>query len=439
MSDKQIKSIINRVPMSDPNYDEFINVIIPSLKESENNKWTCPYCSRNAHFNANYSSYFAFTRHLAQRHRDCLPLDGDIFGYVSSFRCIVCDKVFSRNDHYKTHLKSITHIQNELIFKKQNETNDDRDDNKNTSSDEEENERLNDILKERGKRARNIQKSEPTLKFKNENSDSESDLLRASSKRRRYEIEIQLSQEQSNQDNSNKQASPSSKRRHNYEYETNCEIISPDEDDFSLPNLDYSIQSTPISNRSAKKHCLHKQSNAFNYELDDDILEVINAYYYNDESNDSIPSAQISKYEVSKRSSNFEEYENQNVNSSICDSIKQEMTSDQPNRGVKRKNELEEFDDDDDDKMLANFISEYKDEQFRANEQIILKDNKSEEEEEDHLLNSWISQNVIQHLLPVRSNNNSNNNVVATQQLTNDSDDVKTNQSKSNKKRVRFE
>ena len=156
--------------MSDPNYDEFINVIIPSLKESENNKWTCPYCSRNAHFNANYSSYFAFTRHLAQRHRDCLPLDGDIFGYVSSFRCIVCDKVFSRNDHYKTHLKSITHIQNELIFKKQNETNDDRDDNKNTSSDEEENERLNDILKERGKRARNIQKSEPTLKFKNENS-----------------------------------------------------------------------------------------------------------------------------------------------------------------------------------------------------------------------------------------------------------------------------
>lgn len=438
MSDKQIWSIINRVPVNDPKYDELINVIIPSLRESENNKWTCPYCSRNAHFNANYSSYFAFTRHLAQRHRDCLPLDGDIFGFVSSFKCEVCNKDFSRNDHYKSHLKSKTHIQNELI-KKQNETNVDRD----MSSDEEENERLIDLLKERGKRARNLQQSEQTLKFEPENfeSESESDLLRGSSKRRRYDkvknpaALSPLTPEQSNLHNSNQQASQSSKRRRNYEYDKNCEINSPVDEDFSLPNLDYSIQSTPISNCSAKKLCFNKPSNAFNYEQDEDILEAINAYYYSDESNDPIPSAQISKYEVSKRSSYFEEYEKQNDNFSTCDSIKQEITSEQPNRDSKRKKELVEYDDDDDDQMLANFISQYEDEQLRAHEPILKKDNKNEDEdeEEDHLLNSWISQNVIKfkYLQPVRSNNNSNNNV--------DSDELKKNQSKSNNKRVRFE
>lgn len=445
MSEKQIWSIINRVPVNDPKYDELIKVIIPSLRESENNKWTCPYCSRNAHFNADYSSYFAFTRHLAQRHRDCLPLDGDIFGFVSSFKCEVCNKAFSRNDHYKAHLKSKTHIQNELI-KKQNETNVDRDENQSMSSDEEENERLIDLLKERGKRARNLQQSEPTLKFEHENSESESDLLRGSSKRRRYDnvknpaALSPITPEQSNLHNPNKQASQSSKRRGNYEYEKNCDINSPVEEDFSLPNLDYSIQSTPISNRSAKKLCFNKPSNAFNYEQDDDILEAINAYYYSDESNDSIPSAQISKYEVSKRSSYFEEYENQNDNFSTCDSIKQEITSEQPNRAAKRKNELEEYDDDD-DQMLANFVSHYEDEQLRAHEPILQKDNKNEDEEEDHLLNSWISQNLIKfkYLQPVRSNNNSNNNVVATEQLTIDSNELKRNQSKSNKKKVRFE
>lgn len=394
MSDKQIESIILRVPMSDPNYDELINVIIPSLRESENNKWTCPYCSRNAHYNANYSSYFAFTRHLAQRHRDCLPLDGDIFGYVSSFKCIVCDKEFSRNDHYKTHLKSITHMRNEVIFKKQNETTDDRiknrNENENNSSDKEENERLDDLLKERGKRARNLQQSQPTLKFEPLNL--------------------------------NQQASQSSKRRRNYEYEKNYEINSPVDDDFSLPNLDH-IQSTPISKRSAKKFCFNKQQ-------DDDILEAINAYYYNDESNESIPSAQISKYDVSKRSSYFEDFENQSIDISIFDSIKQEITNEQPNRAAKRKYD----DDDDDDQMLAKFISQNKDEQLRTYEPILQKD-----EDEDHLLNAWISQNVMKfkYLQPVRSNNDSNNNVVATQQLTNESDDVKINKSKLNKK-VRF-
>lgn len=431
MSDKQIETLIKRLPRSDPNYDEFINVIIPSLRESENNKWTCPYCSRNAHFNANYSSYFAFTRHLAQRHRDSLPLDGDFFGYMSLFRCEICDKEFSRKDHYNNHLKSKTHIKNQLSFSKN------VNDEKNDISDEDESS-LADLLKATQNKDRIHKQS---VKTKQEHSDLVSTILLPCSSKRPINDIIKnrmilspITPDQSNLGAEIQKTSRSSKRRLNYEYETNYEINSPVEEDFSLPNFDLdipSLQSTP------KKSCLNKQttdsilsSSEVKYELDKDIYEAINEYYYNSDesfSNDSIPSAQQSKYDESKRSCEFE-YEN-------IESITREQTN-----KAKRKIELVENDDDDDDdndgKLFANWVSSNaeKIKDIQPTSQKV-----DENDEDDLLLNTWISQNIANNTYIQAMSSKNDNNLDATQLISSKDEEVKSNQSKFKKfKRVRF-
>ena len=183
MSERQIKTYLGRIGSNDPNKDLFISTIMPSLKgissQSETStqnmdttsfKYSCPICEINNHaiipttttttttktsFLNTFSTYYAYIRHLTEKHSSLLPCKGRIFSssnnnnnnneYTSIsdeftcatsssspnddnnnnnnkevmkivaktlFNCFDCNQSFSRNEHLKKHLISQKHILN---------------------------------------------------------------------------------------------------------------------------------------------------------------------------------------------------------------------------------------------------------------------------------------------------------------------------------------
>lgn len=121
MSLKQISTYLNRLAMDDPNSDLFVRIVVPALKGSkssdENSQiWFCPFCISNASGKHSFTSYYSFTRHLSSLHKSLLPMNGTIFSSSSTsslFRCEICKRNFSRNEHLQQHFKSRIHLNHE--------------------------------------------------------------------------------------------------------------------------------------------------------------------------------------------------------------------------------------------------------------------------------------------------------------------------------------
>lgn len=121
MSLKQISTYLNRLAMDDPNSDLFVRIVVPALKGSNSSDeksqiWFCPFCISNASGKHKFTSYYSFTRHLSSVHKSLLPMNGTIFSSSltsPSFRCEVCERSFSRNEHLQQHFKSRIHLNHE--------------------------------------------------------------------------------------------------------------------------------------------------------------------------------------------------------------------------------------------------------------------------------------------------------------------------------------
>lgn len=129
MSEKLIKKYLANISRDDPLRDEFIKIIIPSLKNPKvisnidrRPKWLCIYCNKTASSsNENESSFISFTtcyayiRHLFEKHTSNLPCNGNVFGLDRQkdiYKCDKCKKTFTRKEHYMQHMKSKSHMNN---------------------------------------------------------------------------------------------------------------------------------------------------------------------------------------------------------------------------------------------------------------------------------------------------------------------------------------
>lgn len=167
MTERQIKTYLNRIEFNDPNRDFFIRTLVPSLKGINTSlssltssstqrvtcsptKYSCPICVDNNNKITTFSTYFTYVRHLTEKHSSLFPCNGRIFSsnfdskshvvdlistssksttsndfnqnhYTTNnttntnsqkpklFKCIDCDQMFSRNEHLKKHYLSQKH------------------------------------------------------------------------------------------------------------------------------------------------------------------------------------------------------------------------------------------------------------------------------------------------------------------------------------------
>lgn len=112
MSDKQISSVLSRLRNDDPKRKEFLTVVLPALKNvvtiDSKSKFVCPYCKATL---ISFTNYYAFLRHLTEKHSLHLPCAGRIFEKnISQNKCNECSKVFNRKEHLNAHLKSKAHL-----------------------------------------------------------------------------------------------------------------------------------------------------------------------------------------------------------------------------------------------------------------------------------------------------------------------------------------
>lgn len=128
MSNRQVQSYLNRIKNDDPNKSFFLETIIPSLKGIKSRQaggitYECPVCVKKLSTNSsveaksNFATYYTYTRHLSEQHKENLPCNGLIFSCNSVqsnrqeklFKCYVCNLDFNRKEHLNKHKLSIRH------------------------------------------------------------------------------------------------------------------------------------------------------------------------------------------------------------------------------------------------------------------------------------------------------------------------------------------
>lgn len=118
MTERQIKTYLNRINQNDPQKNYFSNVIVPALRgEPYNNEtliYKCPVCDEIDKEIVSFKQYFCFVRHLNEKHRDKLPCKGNVFISTGNskqrrFVCQLCDLAFNRNEHLTRHNESQKH------------------------------------------------------------------------------------------------------------------------------------------------------------------------------------------------------------------------------------------------------------------------------------------------------------------------------------------
>lgn len=120
MSERQLKRIIHKLKADDPRRDEFIQVVLPSLRKTETTKdnklmWVCVYCKKSpkSHSQVSFTMYASYLRHLSEKHRSSLPCNGNIFESPKiKYECHSCNKTFSRKEHFMYHVKTKYHNDN---------------------------------------------------------------------------------------------------------------------------------------------------------------------------------------------------------------------------------------------------------------------------------------------------------------------------------------
>lgn len=123
MSEKVISGYLKNISKNDPKRDLFMKHILPSLRNprvdcSSNDtrpKYTCGLCkifsSKDNEKIVTFTNFYAYLRHLGEKHQKNLPCDGNIFNTATiEHRCNICDKLFNRKEHFKAHLRSQAHI-----------------------------------------------------------------------------------------------------------------------------------------------------------------------------------------------------------------------------------------------------------------------------------------------------------------------------------------
>lgn len=138
MSNRQIKSYLNRIKPNDPNKNFFLEIILPSLKGKKSRQgltYECPICVEKLSDNCSvetklYTTYYTYIRHLGEQHKNSLPCNGLIFCFNSEqaanreekiFKCNICDVEFSRKEHLNKHKLSIRHRETEDKQNQENE------------------------------------------------------------------------------------------------------------------------------------------------------------------------------------------------------------------------------------------------------------------------------------------------------------------------------
>ncbi len=129
MSERVTSSYIKRIERNDPMRESFIQLVIPSLRQTFvisdvdlRRKYVCCFCntlpddSRHqfSRSTVSFTNYYAYLRHLSVQHRSQLPCDGSIFDKChkeNQFKCHICVRSFNRKEHLNAHLKSNAHTQ----------------------------------------------------------------------------------------------------------------------------------------------------------------------------------------------------------------------------------------------------------------------------------------------------------------------------------------
>lgn len=127
MTERQIKTLLQRISSNDSKRNEFLKLVIPSLQKTEKisntdprPRYICCYC-KASNKQTTFTDYFAYVRHLDTLHKNHLPCNGNIFERKSNhFECIPCNKRFNRKDHYSQHLKNLIHKENLKLYNEKN-------------------------------------------------------------------------------------------------------------------------------------------------------------------------------------------------------------------------------------------------------------------------------------------------------------------------------
>lgn len=123
MSEKVISGYLKKISPDDPLRELFFKHVLPSLRNPQEDsaskeprlRYTCGLCMlKTPSQSLSFTNFYAYLRHLGEKHEHQLPCNGNIFNTaVIEHRCDLCEKKFSRKEHYQTHLRSQSHIKRE--------------------------------------------------------------------------------------------------------------------------------------------------------------------------------------------------------------------------------------------------------------------------------------------------------------------------------------
>ena len=125
MSEKVINGYLKKISPQDPLRELFEKHVLPSLrypKEEEGAtekprgpRYSCALCMLDEKkIHVTFANFYVYLRHLGEKHKKQLPCDGNIFNTASiEHKCNLCEKSFTRKEHYQTHLLSSAHRERE--------------------------------------------------------------------------------------------------------------------------------------------------------------------------------------------------------------------------------------------------------------------------------------------------------------------------------------